>query len=868
MNPRTKFFRGLALIGALGVGLAACEDTIVNVETPPAISASPSTMSLTVGQSQAIVASLTGLTGGVTYTSTAATVATVDANGLVTAVAPGSATIQVASQTDPNIKTGVGVVVTAATLPPSGDAEVAIQQITVGSTTIPANPENISGRIDVMMSVSRGDADRLVVLLNGEEVGSCSQSFGNAAAAAELTAANLQLAPNQRSVVCSINTAAFNAQTGEVTFLNDSYDLVVELRKGTEVLDRARIDNLQFNNVDTVIPQVSVSGPTAADVNGVTWNRGSLTVTGVPVMYSGNTVTAVEIAVDTGIGTLRQVLNTAPFSITFSDSEDVADGGVADVEDRVEIEVDGFAAAGSVAPAGTVTTLLLDNVAPNGGDFELAEQNLTPTATVPVELCCSNNWVGANYNFASGKDGEADFGVGIGSVTFHVGAAAAEDTTIAKQPAVTRGGDLTETQVNTTLRAVAVVTDRLGNQTIVPLATNARNPRDNAFGATLGVDLTAPTATFATASVGQQAIFNITDPAAGAAAFTVGISDGGTGPSGFVTNPVLTVLDRWAPELDAADRCEIGVLNAAGTVCQAEGTSGSSSVVNLDPGYYTYTARAVDQAGNESSVVTRVILVDEDDAPTGGNITVPSTLVGGRNATFSVDVEDDVNLHLGNLWVEFDNGEEIPFSQPALLNAQFPTSLLAEATLSRTIPFVRALQLTGAGDAPNAAAIEETTGVLFRAFDAAFNEDEVAFASLNPVGTPVDFADAAIGVQAFRISTPAAAQQICATTCTGPTVPNTRTLTAIATGNSGTFANPFSTVNFYRVDADGIVRLIATAGAPVLTDAGVRTYTWTADFNATGLPAQANVEVFAVGVNASGDALRAADNTNLTIIAP
>src|SRR5690606_386125 len=94
MNPRTKFLRSVALVGALGIGLAACGDDIT-IPQDESISANPASMTLAPGQTRQIVASLTGVEGGINYASDNNAVATVNATGQVTGVSVGSATITV-----------------------------------------------------------------------------------------------------------------------------------------------------------------------------------------------------------------------------------------------------------------------------------------------------------------------------------------------------------------------------------------------------------------------------------------------------------------------------------------------------------------------------------------------------------------------------------------------------------------------------------------------------------------------------------------------------------------------------------------------------------------------------------------------------
>src|SRR5690606_10370719 len=111
-------------------------------------------------------------------------------------------------------------------------------------------------------------------------------------------------------------------------------------------------------------------------------------------------------------------------------------------------------------------TLRLDNEPPDPGTFDLT----TPTAAgAALEfLCCSNDWVGAAYVFEDGKAGEDDFaGVGIESVVFYWGEADETDDEVkAAGRVLETGADLAESQTNTAYRAIAVVTDRVGNEAI------------------------------------------------------------------------------------------------------------------------------------------------------------------------------------------------------------------------------------------------------------------------------------------------------------------------------------------------------------------------------------------------------------------
>jgi hypothetical protein len=154
MLTRTKWWRGLGVAVIASVALSACEDTVVNVPPqpePPAapitITITPAQLNLTTGQTQQVVATVTGGAEGtsraVTYSSSNTAVATVAATGVVTAVGPGAASIVATAAADATVRAAAGVTVTAAVVPPTPTTKVTIQSITEGVTLIPVNPDDV-----------------------------------------------------------------------------------------------------------------------------------------------------------------------------------------------------------------------------------------------------------------------------------------------------------------------------------------------------------------------------------------------------------------------------------------------------------------------------------------------------------------------------------------------------------------------------------------------------------------------------------------------------------------------------------------------------------------------------------------------------
>ena len=113
-----KFYRSVLAAGVVALGLAACGDnvTVSNPPTPTpvvhSVTVVPASQTVTVGQAGvtfvASVVADSGKVNTVTWSSTNATVATVNSStGVITALAPGQATIVATSVGDPT-KTGAG----------------------------------------------------------------------------------------------------------------------------------------------------------------------------------------------------------------------------------------------------------------------------------------------------------------------------------------------------------------------------------------------------------------------------------------------------------------------------------------------------------------------------------------------------------------------------------------------------------------------------------------------------------------------------------------------------------------------------------------------------------------------------------------
>ena len=269
----------------------------------------------------------------------------------------------------------------------------------------------------------------------------------------------------------------------------------------------------------------------------------------------------------------------------------------------------------------------------------------------------------------------------------------------------------------------------------------------------------------------------------------------------------------------------------------------------------------VDQAGNVSEIVaSRMFLVDTV-APVGiiGGVNVTNSGIAlAGTVTDNLDLlQYDTRLVFGGLALPFVMSIEIsPFGPP------LATSFEAVGST----PTIR--HLYGAVNAPLSA-------VAFGVWDAAMNFSLTPQAVVSPL-TAGDGPDG-FAASAFTL-TNAEGTEICGTgrTAASPAgcgtgasaIPSARTLTAAVQGPSGSFNNPFTAVYFYRFDANGNPQLIGITTSGAVSDTGSgptgRTFTFSINFNAAGLPAQDPAGIFAVGVEADGDAV-VTNTVNFTI---
>ncbi|HLU26346.1 MAG TPA: hypothetical protein VKZ58_11640, partial [Longimicrobiales bacterium] len=437
--------------------------------------------------------------------------------------------------------------------------------------------------------------------------------------------------------------------------------------------------------------------------------------------------------------------------------------------------------------------------------------------------------------------GVGDFGVGrVTDITYYAAlasVAATPNQVVAIGDVITTGNDLPETEFNNVYRVAVYLCDALLNCAAYGLNT------------LIGVDKTAPPdLRFAAGTVADKAI----NPSASSQFIIDPIADDYA--SGYGQNSLLATL-----VFNFGEACVVGT----GASCAPRPlgdvkayTAYAPSWPDYAEGYYTFTALARDKAGNRTNPITRTVLMD-NTPPVAGTISVPAIMKGGEPATFGVLLQDNVDLRDVSFRLMFTPGD--PFELPLLPRIQisdFGAPIVRRQYVEATFPFPRAAYGAGAGGVVDPTPLPAVK-VRVRATDVAGNS-LVADRDLAPIS--VEETDGPPpGLQTFRMLPSLDGAVVCGglSGACGATTPNRITLVVQATGPSGTFANPFEQVYFFRKSIDLIGELIGTAETVTVSDDGTtRTWTYTITFDPMalgGLPAQVDATMYAVGIAADGD---------------
>ncbi|MGA9838423.1 MAG: Ig-like domain-containing protein, partial [Gemmatimonadaceae bacterium] len=411
-----SIFTGLLVIA----GLTACGDKVTvapgnsSSAAAPAVhsvTVTPPSASVSVGQSVQLVASVNAdatLARTVTWATTAASIATVSASGLVTAVGPGTVAITAASTADPTVVGAATIIVAPIQL-----ATISISTINKGG--LPANLNGVTGQLDVTLNVDQGTqtvtALNLIVHNNTTNTDTTVATYSfTSPQKVPASGANATSAP----ITMSFNTAAFNATTGAVSFVNGSYTIRAQaVVAGTSQTPVTSTINYTVANADFI--NVAAKGDTSATgpvFNGsTTWQGGKVNVTVVPVLYSGVTLKSVTVSPDPAFtNTLAQTVTTYPTTVSFAVGKDTLTKGA------YQATVTSTYSTGATGPGVLPNAMNVDNQAPAPPTLNQLKGGLS--RWLPASYAFGAN--AADYTAGADAGFPTNPGVGVGAVQFWV----------------------------------------------------------------------------------------------------------------------------------------------------------------------------------------------------------------------------------------------------------------------------------------------------------------------------------------------------------------------------------------------------------------------------------------------------------------
>lgn len=853
-------------------------------------------------QAVANVTTTSGVAKTVTWASSAAAVATVDATGKITAVAPGAATITATSTVDNTVAGSLALTVRA-----PAPATISIKSVTTGTTNTPVDINDVQDQIDVTLNVDPGDQviQKVDILLDGTVV--YSQAF-SVEQSTEMSLA--AVAEAIAEIVGSIKTDDYNQTTGVAKYLNGARQLSARLTVagGSQVATPSI--TLQFNNSNRFIETLTLGGTraSATSAGGLAFERGSLTVSVLPVVYeAGRTFAAGTASFGgcdaSGFGTRTAALvapagGTGAWTVTFAQTGTTGATNVSNYEyscagNGENASVTATDNAGNQLfasqapyskPAAPAPRIRLDNRAPGVPTF-MANPNVR-----------QNGWINAGVGLtglntsATDNDwlvnGTADAGVGGYSRLLRTGAGPTVDAAIAAATTTTLPAP---SAANDSYCAVISAADLLGNESALPAAgTTCTAPPAPSFTAVaaqhlaFGVDIAAPTIAF---SGGLASSARINTATVGGE-FQVTVQDTGTvGNSGMLSGSAVvgTVTLRNATATGAAT-CVLGTYTsgvctpASVNVAPAFPLVATTTIAaNTSTGYFTYTAVSQDAAGNQSAAVTRVVA--HDDAVNVPNLTSAlfNTPLTGSTATFTANASDNFDLWNVAYTLTYAGGLAGPISYPTVTLNTFNVAPLVNSNVPAGITvngFMRQVEDITANAPITVSGAYKPTTLTGVARDQANNPSAAAVTAIAgaAVTTGVSYTAAAAPLltRSWAITAPSAATLVSTGATSPATNPLTVTFTMQACGPTATYASPFTRVDLYAVSGGNLVQ-IGTASAGSTVDDGSAygrchpfTFTWTPG-TAFGTAAQS---VYAIGVNANGDALVTPVNAQVTTTNP
>ena len=731
----------IALVASvLALGVAACGDDVQVVEPTPPVPPAPPPLTATMTPASATVAIgnsvvfAVGASGGAvgesaswTCSSSNTGIATASNTGAgcsATGVASGDVTI-VAAVTKGGESTNAAASLTVTEEDTGEPAFIILASVKDNSD----DNTTLSGKVNAVVNVERGDQtlEALYLLVDGEVV--ASQSFGGGMDMGMMPPEEDEAAEQAvHAFTLSFDSGGYD-DDGTVHYMNGDHIISANLQiaggmmadgmMGHETI-HSNAATYEFDNEDAV--HISVGGLGDGALNsstGQVWYGGpdaSIAISAIPVLYSGGSTTSVTLRSFCGAGALTDTEAPYEFApdcgkhVSGEDGDTPTFNIAGDVVDKV---------VGAEA-------LFLDFVGPGAPTFK------------PDPNGRDGGWLNAAVGLTSTSGKEAWLTKGTSDTG--VGGYAAQLRYAAKPKSGSHAELALAADASTSLPAenktalvycvFASAVDRLGNESSLPeegdatceepgraaadaddpdtsdidesvgvgyrellraAAADAATDADAAAlanaGLLAGVDLTAPEVEFLAASLKDKATAIGASPLWGLhVADRIGVAHSDPIDVSIEVRDAKTTTKFASPRDDAsAATADTFFVASTGTETMRHSiTVLGDGDTGVRQGYYTFSATAMDAAGNESAEVSRVALHDGTPPNAPGLFLVPAD--EGYNST--IVLTEDLSLKsYATAVVAPDIGGAATVTAPELVASTGPVDAYnaASLTTSRTV---------------------------------------------------------------------------------------------------------------------------------------------------------------------------------------
>ncbi|MEZ4425585.1 MAG: TonB-dependent receptor plug domain-containing protein [Gemmatimonadota bacterium] len=619
--------------------LAACDSGSDGTD-PPAVtvSATPTSLALLVGDTATVSATVSGGSASVVWTSSAQSVASVDAQGRVQALSAGTATL---TATAGAASADVSVQVSAAA------PTLSVGAITQGGQPVGSAP--LAGTFQVSVEwdgLPNTFEGTVTILLDDVPFGRAPVSGGAGGGGGAAAAAFVR---GQATVDVPMPVSAISGdllQNGTT-----SVTAALATLQGVPVGTVAQGGTINAQNPSGATLRLRGLGGSSVALNGTLYMPGGLDVEIRRVGLDGLDLTAADLELVEVLrgpqGTLYGGNAVGGVVNLVLPSSQTHPAGLAGVEGTFRFDSIWARRSDGSRVREPVFDVVIDGSLRLAAPYELGLDYVGPTFdgafTFPP---VGERWYGAGFTaeeiaavtgfrWSDPSPTVVDLGAGLTGCEMRIG-----DSYASLTPFTSTDGMAETTGLSRYLAALC--RDAMDN-------TAEHRFRAGNVDYRIGVDLTGPQISWSTGSgfLADRA----TNPAGSLAAWTASDAASGLSPETWAR------LERYAPGLTPADACITG--DASGGTCEPVQVQLSTPLrydawsISPNPGWYSLQIGAGDKAGN-LGLSTALRYVRDEVAPTlSPTVSWDGTLAAGQDESFAVDASDDFDLYKEQMWLEY-----------------------------------------------------------------------------------------------------------------------------------------------------------------------------------------------------------------------